>query len=620
MRPDRRTLLAGSAALAATGLLPRPVQAQSGFGPPRHGFSAFGDLAYGPDATHFAYVNPDAPKGGSVALQISRTQGNQAFDTFNTLNIYVLKGDGAAGMNLTFASLMTRALDEPDAVYGLAAESVALSEDGLVQRYRMRPQARFHDGSPLTAADAAFSILTLKTKGHPLFAQVLRMVEAATALDPATLEVRYAPGRSRDLPLVVAQLPIFSQAYYTRKPFEEASLEAPLGSGPYRVARFEQGRFIEFERVADWWGATLPAMRGSWNFDRLRYEYFRDRQVALEAFKAATVTLREEFTSRDWATGYDFPAVRDGRVKREELPDATPSGTQGWFFNTRREKFSDRRVREALGLLFDFEWTNANIMYGAYRRTASFFENSPMKAEGVPSAEELALLEPLRAMVPAEVFGMPFVPPVSDGSGQDRALLRRADELLRQAGCRREGQVLRLPSGQPFEIELLDFSPSLQPHSAGLIKNLKLVGIETRSRIVDAAQYQRRTDAFDFDMITRRYSMGPTPGEGLQVMVGSQAARTEGSSNIAGIADPAVDRLVAAVLASDTRAQLVTACRALDRVLRAGRYWIPMWYKGSHWMAVWDMFGRPAIKPTYDRGAPETWWFDAERARRIGRG
>ncbi|MFZ4533244.1 MAG: ABC transporter substrate-binding protein, partial [Alsobacter sp.] len=277
MKADRRTLLAGSAALAAAGLLPRPAPAQSGFGPQRHGFSAFGDLAYGPEATHFAYVNPDAPKGGSVALQISRTQGNQAFDTFNTLNIYVLKGDGAAGMNLTFASLMDRAYDEPDAVYGLAAESVALSQDGLVQRYQMRPQARFHDGTPLTAADAAFSIMTLKAKGHPLFAQILRMVEAATALDPATLEVRYAPGRSRDLPLVVAVLPIFSQAYYRQKPFEEASLEAPLGSGPYRVARLEQGRFIEFERVADWWGTNLPAMRGSWNFDRLRYEYFRDR-------------------------------------------------------------------------------------------------------------------------------------------------------------------------------------------------------------------------------------------------------------------------------------------------------------------------------------------------------
>ncbi|MCP8938118.1 extracellular solute-binding protein [Alsobacter sp. SYSU M60028] len=615
---DRRdVLLAGAAALAGLAL-PRAARAQAGAAE-RHGMSTFGDLNYGPDARHFDYVNPAAPKGGVVSLQISSTFGNQAFDTFNTLNVYVLKGDGAAGMNMTFDSLMSRALDEPDALYGLLARSVATSADGLTQTFRLRPEARFHDGSRVTAHDAAFSLTVLKEKGHPLISQTIRMMAAAEALDDATLVVRYDKGRSRDLPLTVAQLPIFSKAYYASRPFEEATLEAPLGSGPYKAARFEQGRFIEFARVPDYWGRDLAVNVGQNNFDRVRFEYYRDRQVALEGFKAGTITFREEFTSRDWASAYDIPAVREGRVKRETIPDETPSGAQGWYFNLRRDAFKDRRVRDALGQLFDFEWTNANIMFGAYRRTASWFENSPMKAEGPPSPEELALLAPFRGRVPDEVFGPPFTPPVTDGTGQDRNLLRRADALLREAGCRREGATLRLPGGQAFEVEFLDFSGSLQPHTASLIKNMKLLGIEARYRIVDAAQYQRRVDAFDFDIITRRTSMGVTPGEGLPLMFGSRAAAIQGSSNIAGIADPAVDAMIAAALAADTRDELTTACRALDRVLRAGRYWIPMWYKPEHWLAYWDMFGRPDTKPKYDRGAPGTWWYDEAKAKRIGK-
>ncbi|PSC06272.1 hypothetical protein SLNSH_05310 [Alsobacter soli] len=584
-----------------------------------HGLSTFGELKYPADFAHFAYVNPKAPVGGAVSLQLANTFGNQAFDTFDTLNAYVLKGNGAAGVEMLFDSLMARAQDEADALYGLVARSVSTSEDGLTQTFRLRPEARFQDGSKLTAQDVAFSLLLLKQKGHPLISQTIRMVESAEAQDDATVVVRYAKGRSRDLPLTVATLPIFSKAYYTAKPFEEATLEPPLGSGPYKIGRFEQGRFIEFERVADYWGKDLPVNIGQNNFDRIRYEYYRDRQVALEGFKAGSITFREEFTSRDWANGYDFPAVKEGRVKREEIPDETPSGTQGWFFNTRREKFQDRRVRDALGLLFDFEWTNTNIMFGVYKRTTSYFENSEMKAEGPPSPEEMRLLEPWRGKVPDEVFGQPFVPPVTDGSGQDRALLRRADQLLKEAGCKREGNALKLPGGQPFEIEFLDFSGALQPHTGSLFKNMKLLGIEPRFRIVDAAQYQRRTDGFDYDVISRRYSMSPTPGEGLKLIFGSESARTPGSSNVAGIADPAVDALVAAALAADSRAELVTACRALDRVLRAGRYWIPMWYKASHWLAYWDMFGKPATKPKYGRGAPGTWWYDEAKAKRIGK-
>lgn len=613
----RRFVLATGAAAAAAPLLSRAgrAQAEAWF----HGLSGFGELKYPPEFDRFDYVDPTAPKGGAVSLQISSTTGNQAFDTFNTLNIFVLKGDGAAGMPLTFDSLMVRALDEPDAMYGLVAEAVRAAPDGLSHGWRLRPQARFHDGSPLTAEDVAFSIMLLKEKGHPAFGQALRFVEGAEALDSRTVTVRYDKARSRNLPLLVAGLPIFSKAYYTARPFDDATLDAPLGSGPYRVGRLEQGRYIEFTRVADYWGRDLPVNVGINNFERIRYDYYRDRQVALEGFKAATITFREEFTSRDWANSYDFPAVREGRVKRETIPDETPSGTQGWWFNTRREQFADRRIRDGLNNLFDFEWTNTNIMFGSFQRTASFFENSDMKATGKPSPEELKLLEPLRGTVPDEVFGEPFVPPASDGSGQDRNLLRRADALLREAGCKRDGNALRLPSGKPFEIEFLDFSGALQPHTASLIKNLKLVGIEARYRIVDAAQYQRRVDAFDFDIITRRASMGMTPDEGLRSMFGSRTATVEGSSNIAGVRDPAVDTLINAALTAGTRAELVTACRALDRVLRSGRYWIPMWFKAGHWLAYWDMFGRPATKPRYDRGAPATWWYDEAKAKRIGK-
>ena len=615
----RRALLAGAAGFAVTGALhPRLLQAAENGERESHGLSIFGDLKYGPDFTHFAYVNPSAPKGGFLSQQIASTTGNQNFDTFNTLNIYVLKGDGAAGMPLTFSSLMARALDEPDALYGLVAQRVRWSADGLTYRFLLRPEARFHDGSRLTARDAAFSFMLLKEKGHPLISQAIRFMAAAEAEDDV-VKITFEQQRSRDLPLVVAGLPIFSQAFYGARNFEEATLEAPLGSGPYKVGRFEVGRFIEFDRVADSWARNLPVSIGQNNFEHIRYEYFRDRQVAFEAFKAGAFTYREEFTSRTWATGYDFPALNERRVKRETLPDETPSGMQGWFFNLRRDKFKDPRVREAIGLAFDFTWVNQTIMFGAYERTVSYFENSDMKAEGRPSAEEQALLEPFRGNVPDEVFGEPYAPSKSDGSGQDRTLLRHASELLRAAGCKREGNVLRLPSGEPLTIEFLDFQTSLQPHTQPFIKNLMLLGIQATPRVVDAAQYQRRTDDFDFDMTSRRYSNGPTPGEVLRQVFGSQAAATKGSPNIAGIADPVVDALLETLLTAGTRQDLVVAARALDRVLRVGHNWVPMWYKPSHWIAYWDMYGRPEAPPKYDLGAPATWWYDADKAKRIGK-
>ncbi|HEX8374280.1 MAG TPA: extracellular solute-binding protein [Geminicoccaceae bacterium] len=614
MSATRRGLVLGAGALIA---LPRLGLAQA----PRatHGLSSFGELKYPATFQNFDYVNPAAPRGGRFSAQLSSTLGNQSLQTFNTLNIYVLRGDGAAGMNLTFDSLMVRALDEPDALYGLIARSVEIAEDGLAYRFHLRPQARFHDGTRLRAQDVAFSLKLLKEKGHPGIAQVMRDVTDAVAEGDEAVVVRFAPGRSRDLPLFVAGLPVFSAAYYRARDFEASSLEPPLGSGPYQVGRLEAGRFIELQRVADYWAAELPVMVGQNNFEAIRYEYFRDRQVAFEAFKGGAFTYREEFTARVWGTGYDFPAVQDGRVRRETIPDATPSGTQGWWINTRREAFRDARVREAIGLCFDFTWTNKNLMFEAYTRTASYFENSDLKATGLPSPEELALLEPLRADLPAEVFGPPWSPADSDGSGQDRALLGRAVALLREAGCTREDGAVRLPGGKPLEIEFLDFDPSLEPHTLPFIRNLGLVGIKARIRQVDGAQYQARLKDFDFDITVRRYSNGMTPGPELRETYGSGAAATPGSNNIAGIASPAVDALLDKVGNAASRPELTTACRALDRVLRAGRYWVPMWYGATHRLAVWDVYGRPAQGPKYGLGVPGTWWFDAAKARRIGR-
>jgi microcin C transport system substrate-binding protein len=608
----RDTLALGAGALAAAVVAPAAAQEAE-----RHGISAFGDLKYPPDFHHFDYVAPNAPKGGTFSQVGPSRIYNQNFLTFNSLNSYILKGDGAQGMELTFASLMASAADEPDSMYGLAARAVQISGDGLTYRFLMRPGITFHDGSPLTAHDVAFSLQIMKEKGHPIAHQLLRDFAGAEALDDTNLVVRFAPNRARDVPLFVAALPIFSRAYYSTRAFDETTLEPPVGSGPYKVGRFEAGRYIEYERVKDWWGADLPVARGQNNFDIVRYEFYRDRDVAFEGFTAKSYVFREEFTSRVWATRYDFPAIRDGRVKRDVIPDDTPSGAQGWFFNTRRDKFKDRRVREAFIYAFDFEWTNKTIMYGSYERTHSVFQNSNMMAMGKPDADELALLEPFRDQVAEEVFGEPFVPPVSDGSGQDRALLRKASALLQQAGLAVKDGKRVTPQGEPISVEFLIDEPSFQPHHMPFIKNLATLGIEANLRIVDPVQYRKRVDDFDFDLTVQRFSFSTTPGDSLRSYFSSQAAALKGSQNLAGISDPVIDALIERIIAADNRANLVTACKALDRVIRAGRYWVPHWYKPTHWLAYWDVFGRPATKPRYARGIPETWWYDRAKAANI---
>ena len=615
----RRDVLGLMGASLGAALLPSPLHAATNPAGRRHGLSIFGDLKYPRGFAHFDYVDPQAPKGGTLSQMPANGGYNVSLLTFDTLNGFILKGNAPAGLDYIFDTLMTRALDEEDAVYGLVAESVEIADKGNRYVFRLREEARFHDGAPLTAADAAFSFMLLKEKGHPLISLNLREMKAATALDRKTLAIDFTGMQTRDLPIFIAGgLPIFSKAYYTTHAFDETSLEPPLGSGPYRIGAFKAGSTITYERVEDYWARDLNVNVGQWNFDRIRFEFYRDRTSGFEAFSAGQYLFREEFTSKVWATQYDFPAVKDGRVKLVTLPDHTPSGAQGWFINTRREKFSDPRVREALTLAFDFEWTNRNLFYGLYTRTASFFENSPMRAEGMPSPEELKLLEPWKKTLPPAVFGPAVSPPVTDGSGHSRETLRRAASLLEEAGWKIEGGTRKNGKGETLSIEFLGDDPIFQRVEGPYIRNLNQLGIVAQSRIVDSAQFQDRIKSYDFDLTVQRYTMRLTPGIEMRSYWSSEFARTDGGLNLSGISDPAIDALIEIVIAAPTRAEQIVAARALDRVLRAGHYWVPQWYKASYALAFWDIYDRPKTLAKYDRAVERTWWVDAARAEKLG--
>ncbi len=578
----------------------------------KHGISAFGELNYPSDFSHFEYVNPQAPQGGRMSMI-----GTAGRITFNNFNNYILKGDAAQGLELLFDTLMTRAWDEADAVYGLAAQSAELSDDRSSVTFRLRPEAKFSDGTQLTADDVVFSLNILKEKGHPNIAMALRDVTKAEALDPATVRYSFTGERTRDLPLFVATLPIFSKAFYANRPFDATTLEPPLGSGPYEIADFKQGTYVRYKRRDDYWAKNLPVNAGRFNLDELRYEYFRDRTAELEALKAGAYDLREEFTSRDWATAYDIPQVRSGNLQLLTLADDRPSGAQGFFINLRRKKFQDVRVREALDLAFDFQWTNKNLFYEQYTRTESFFENSDMKASGKPDAAELELLEPHRDKLPASVFGPAYSAPKTDGSGRNRSNLRAASDLLTAAGWQIRDGMRVDAKGEPLDIQFLIFSPGFERVIAPYVKNLKQLGINASIRRVDPSQYEARMKSFDFDIIVQRYALKLTPGVELRNFWGSDAAKASGSFNLSGISDPVVDALIEKVIGAQNRSELVTAARALDRVLRSGHYWVPHWYKGSHNIAYWDKYSRPATKPRYSRGVIDTWWYDNAKAAKL---
>ena len=583
-----------------------------------HGFAVLGTLKYGPDFEHFDYVNPDAPKGGRIVRHFN--------GSFDSLNPFILKGQPAAGSNpflsggslLTFESLMVASQDEPDSYYGLIAETVELPDDRTWVRFRLRAEAKWHDGTAITADDVVFSFNTLKEDGNPAFRVTLQDVTEAVAEDARTVLFRFRNGvLTRDLPVSVATLPIISKAWYAEHPFNESTLTPPLASGPYKVGKVDAGRAIEYERVADYWGRDLAVRRGRHNFGTIRFDYYRDRDVELEALFAGRIDFREDFTSRDWATKYDVPPIQDGRMKRETLPDASPSGFQSFFLNLRREKFADPRVRQAIGLLFDFEWTNANLFYGLYQRTHSIFQNSDLMADGPPGAEELALLEPFRDQLPAEVFEKVYVPPKTDGSGNIRPQLRAAAKLFKEAGYTVKDGAMTAPDGKPLEVEFLSFLKGFERIVLPYVKNLERLGIKSSFRLVEPSQYTRRVQDHDYDVVTSRFGGSLTPGVGLRNVWSSGAADLAGSMNLTGLKHPAVDALVEKVIAATTRDELRVAAKALDRVVMWQHVLVPQWNKASHTIAYWDIFGRPAIKPAYDLGFVDTWWIDVEKRKAI---
>lgn len=577
----------------------------------QHGLSIFGELAYPPDFPHFAYVNPSAPKGGELSLIPTRTAYNANPRHFDSLNGYILKGNAAVALHLLFDSLMTRAWDEPDAVYGLVAKGVELSDDKRRAVFYLRPQARFADNSKLDAQDVAFSLRLLKEKGHPLIAQQLRHMTHVRALNSEQVEVQLAQDAPKSLLLFIATLPIFSKQFYQTHDFTKTTLDAPLGSGPYKVAEMKPGQTIRFQRRADYWAQHLPVNRGKWNFDRIRFEYFRDDAAEFEAFASGDYRLREEFVSKNWATRYDFPAIQRGEVLRLVLPDGRPSGAQGWFVNMRRDKFKDPKLREALALAFDFAWTNKHLFHNLYIQTESFFDNSAMRAQGKPDGAETRLLRGAGKDVPQSAFGEALRPPQADGSGQDRRLLRRAAKLLKEAGWNIVDGKRTNQRGEVLQIEFLLLQQGFERIVAPYAKNLRLLGIEASARLVDPAQYQERLKRFDFDISVSRFTIANTPGPELRAFFHSSQATQEGSYNLSGIANPSVDFLVEQVIHAKTREQQITAARALDRVLRALHIWIPQWHKPTFFIAHWQGYQRPPTQPPYDRAILETWWYEA---------
>jgi microcin C transport system substrate-binding protein len=612
----RSTAVAALALIAAASLAvpPSRLAIAGGAADPRgavaHGVSIHGDLKYPAGFKHFAYVNPGAPRGGEVRLA--------AIGTFDTLNPFTLKGVAAAGMGEVFQTLMAGSADEPSSEYGLVAEAVEVPADRSWVAFTLRSAARFHDGRPLTADDVVWTFETLKAKGHPFFRSYYGQVARAEKIGERKVKFTFARGENRELPLIVGQMPVLSKAYWATRDFEKTTLESPVGSGAYRVESVEPGRSITYRRVRDYWAAALPVNVGRDNFDTIRFDYYRDTTVALEAFKAGQYDFRQENAAKNWATAYSGPAVSQGLIRKEQIPNEVPTGMQAYVFNERRPIFRDPRVRHALAGAFDFEWANAHLFYGAYTRTTSYFSNSELASRGLPGPEELRILEPFRGRVPAEVFGKAYEPPATDGSGNIRDNLRRALALLQTAGWTVRGQKLVNARGEPMEFEILGNDPAFERVHLPFAKNLERLGVTARVRTVDTAQYQNRLDTFDFDVTVAVWGQSLSPGNEQRDMWHSSVANTPGSRNLAGIKDPVVDALVDLLIAAPDRPALVARTRALDRVLLWGHHVIPHWHIQAWRVAYWDKFSRPATAPKYSLGF-DTWWVDPQKDAELAR-
>ncbi len=602
-------------------ILPGRPFAQVATDQPLHGLSAFGELKYPPDFDHFDYATPDAPAGGQMNLAVAYWALNQSPLTFDTLNSFVLQGNAPPRIEKLYDSLVVAAMDEPDAIYCALAETVTLSADRNSFTFSLRPQARFSTGDPVTADDVVFSYETLKEFGHPSLQVALRNVAEAVAEDAATVRITFSGAQSYQDALDALGMPILPRAFFADRDFATVSTEAIPGSGAYAIGRYEFGRYIEYIKRPDYWAKDLNFARGLGHFDTLRIDFFRDRQPALEAFKKGLITFREEFTTKDWATEYDFPAVQRGEVIKREFAAEKRPRFQCWALNQRRERFADARVRRAINMCFDFEWTNANLLFGQRVHSDSPFQGSEFVATGKPSEAELALLEPLRGTIPDEVFGEVWVQPVSDGSGRDRRLLREASQLFAEAGWRRDGNRLVNAAGEPFRLEYLTYGQEQKRVYAKFVDTLRTLGVNATMRLVDPAQYQERINRYDFDMVLAAFSLGATPTrEGLSLFFGSDAVDRPGAYNYPGMASEAVDTLIGHAARATNRAELVTALLALDRVLRWRLDWLPNITADGHRAAFWDIFGFREDKPDYSWPVETLWWYEAEKAKALGRG
>ena len=572
-----------------------------------HGISTFGELKYEARFSHLDYVNPDAPKGGEISVW--------GFGSFDSMHPYTTKGRSGQLSSIFFESLLEGTADEPDSAYGLVAESMEYPEDRSHVIFNMRPEARFSDGSPLTADDVVFSYEILRDKGLPSFRAVIqKQVKSAEALGPHRVKFTFKEGEpTRDLPQTVGGLPIFSKAYYEASgaDFEASTLTPAIGSGPYVLASLEVGQQIVYRRNPDYWGKDLPINKGRHNFDRIRIEYFADYNSAFEGFKAGTYTYRTEASSKIWATGYDFPAIQNGWAKKDTPPDGTLASGQSFVFNLRRDKFQDKRVRQAIGMMFNFEWSNKTLFYGIYDRIDSFWENSYLKAEGAPTEGELAFLRPLADKLPEGVLDGPVVmAPTSSERQLDRKNLRRASVMLDEAGWPvGDDGMRRNAAAETLKVEILNDSQAFDRVINPYIENLRALGVDAVHTRIDNAQMTERERSFNFDMVVGNFRTALTPGSELEQYFGSESAKFS-IFNLAGFSSEAVDSLIDSVTAAEDRTTLDDATRALDRVLRAEVFWVPQWFKNTHTVAYYDMYRYPENLPPYALGTLDFWWFD----------
>lgn len=602
-----RSVLLPAALLALA--LSAPVQVQAQPTKTSHALSLLGEPKYPAGFKQLDYVNVNAPKGGEYRAA--------AIGGFDSLNPFIPKGDDAPGLGLVYETLMASPMDDDTSEYGLIAESVEVPDDLSFVTFNLRADAKWADGKPITAEDVAWSFEQIQKHGEPMLQLYYANVQKAEVITPRKVKFSFSGPKNRELPQIMGQLPIVQKAQWEKRGFDKPTLEAWTGSGPYRIVAFEANRYITYERRADWWGKDLPLNRGRYNFDRIRYDMYRDSTVLLEAFKSGQFDFRNENIARNWHTAYDIPAVAQGLIQKAELPHQRPAGLSGFLFNLRKAKFQDVRVRRALSLAFDYEWTNKTFFYGGYTRSSSYFQNSDFAAKGEPSPEELKLLEPLRDQLPKEVFGPAFVAPVSDGSGQDRKNLREAAALLKAAGLEVKNGKLTNAQGEAFTIEFLLADPSYERFAGPWAQNLQRLGITMTLRTVDSAQYITRLRAFDYDVIFSGWGQSNSPGNEQRSFFSSQAADNPASRNWIGLKSPAVDKLIDAVIYAPDRSQLITATRALDRALTWGYYLVPGWHLPADRVVYWDKFGRPEKNPK--NGVDfMAWWIDPAKAAKLG--